>query len=57
MINIPSNSALFFLNSAKLNSLSFRSSFMVNTEAIEPNLNNKCVNKYGERQCRMKNYE
>jgi hypothetical protein len=39
MITIQSNSALLSSNFFKLNSLSFRSSFIINTEPIEPILN------------------
>ena len=55
MINIQSNSTLFFPN--LMNSISFRSSFIVITEPIEQNLNGIFAKKYNKILCRMKNNE
>jgi len=39
-----------------MNSSSFRSSFIINNEQIEPNLNSVFENKYGKIQCWPRNY-
>jgi hypothetical protein len=39
-----------------MNSSSFRSSFIINNEQIEPNLNSIFAIKYGKIQCSLRNY-
>ncbi len=54
--NIQTNSVVFFqIFKDEINSLSFRSSFIINAEPIEPNLNGILVNKYNKMWYQMGN--
>ena len=58
MQTIRSKSALFFSNVPNLaKSLWFRSSFIINNEPIEPNLNGVFGNKYGKIWGWLRNYD